>query len=73
MNENHYQFKKVPTKLLEELADATEGYKAMASALHNECEETLGEETYWGALACKDDYEMKMLKLIDAIIETQSV
>jgi len=66
-------YKKVSTKLLEELKDVAEGYKTMAGALVGESEETIGVETYRGASACKDDYEMKMLKLIDAIIETQSV
>lgn len=73
MNVNHYGFRKVPQELLDKLKDATEGYKAMAGALLSESEETLGEETYRDALACRDDYEMKMLKLIDEITETQSV
>lgn len=67
------EFKKVPVELLEELKDVAEGYKTMAGALLNESEETIGVETYRGASACKDDYEMKMLKLIDSITGTQSV
>ena len=60
-------------RLLEELKDVAEGYKTMAGALVGESEETIGVETYRGASACKDDYEMKMLKLIDSITGTQSV
>ena len=70
---NINEFKKVPMELLEELKDATEGYKTMAGALIGESEATIGEETYHGAVACKDDYEMKMLKLIDEITGTLGV
>lgn len=66
-------YKKVPVELLEQLKDVAEGYKTMAGALVGESEETIGVETYRGASACKDDYEMKMLKLIDEITGTLGV
>lgn len=71
--EHRKKYKKISVELLEELKDVAEGYKTMAGALLNESEETIGVETYRGASDCKDDYEMKMLKLIDEITETLGV
>ena len=64
------EYKKVDVELLEKLQKATQEYKAMAGALIGESKETMGEEVYYCVLACRDDYEMEMFRLIDEITGT---
>ena len=71
--EHKKKYRKVPVELLKELKDTAEGYKTMAGALLNESEETIGKETYCDATSCKDNYEIRMLKLIDEITKRDSV